>query len=512
MRIRTMLALLTAVLAAFLACASGQAEAGIMDLEQFAAAVEEHAAQLEETFTIPITKDLMEQLQAPSSAGRGSTILGEITGQAGICGSYRYSWNDTQVTFHGAAYRSGWRILCCQRSGRTDLLSVRERKTLVEAYTLVNRVSGSDLEKERRIYDELCRRISYERQEDPDGEKDTAVGGLLNGRADCDGYADSMLLCCGLAGIPCRYIQGDSLKPSPLAGEEGGHAWNLVQIGGSWLMCDVTWGDSEESGPTYLYFNLGRTDAGESYRWEERTLFTEVAPAADFSAQLMPDQQPAMVVTPEDAYSAVRAAAAERKGRLTLFSPQAVPWKTDSDAFMRMIRAGGVEKCSYHETGRFFEISEMAWPEHPFCFCDSGEEALAAISGYADLGVSSFSLCFHPDIAGSLFSGDLSGLTALLAGSRLENPGSFRYSAESGIVTLEEVSFIDPPAVCTAPEDVDALIRAEMPGNPATVCFLLVEGAEPSAFLDHAANTLAGYGILSIRYSTLGNRVTLYLR
>ena len=55
MRIRTMLALLTAVLAAFLACASGQAEAGITDLWQFAAAVEEHAAQLEETFTIPIT-------------------------------------------------------------------------------------------------------------------------------------------------------------------------------------------------------------------------------------------------------------------------------------------------------------------------------------------------------------------------------------------------------------------------------------------------------------------------
>ena len=510
MKARKLLWILPALLILFPARFPAQAETAGTDLTQFAAAVQAHAVQLEESFEVPITENLMEQLRAPSAVG-GSTILGEITSQAGIFGQYRYSWNNTRMTFHEVTYRSGWRILCCQQSGRTDLLTQRERKTLIEAYSLVNGAVGSDLEKERYIYDELCRRITYEMHEDGSGEKDSAVGGLLNGRADCDGYADSMLLCCGLAEIPCRYIQGDSRKPSALTNLEGGHVWNLIRIGESWLMCDVTWGDSDESGPSYLYFNIGREDAGESYIWEEKTLGVEVASVADFRTQLMADQQPFAVYSLEDVYSAVRSAASEKSRTIMLYSPEKAFWKTDADAFMQMLHRGSVEKCSYHDTGHFFELSGVSFPDHPFCFCDSGEEALAAISSYADRGIDTFSVYFHPDIAGSLFSDDMAGMTALLAMSRIENPGSYRYSAESCVVTFEQASFIGTLPVCAAPEDVKAVIQAEMPEDPSTICFLL-DGSDPEEAVDHAMDALAGYGIYSIRYSIVGNRVIIYLR
>lgn len=505
------LCILTAALLVFFVSFPAQAGKAAPDLRQFAASVEEHAMRLEDSFTVAISKALMEQLQEPSSVGRGNTLLGEITSQAGIFGAYRYSWNDTEMTFHEVSYRSGWRILRCQETGRTDLLSQRERNTLTEAQYLAAGATGSDLEKERYIYDELCRRITYERQNDPSGEKDTAVGGLLNGRADCDGYSDSMLLCCGLAGIPCKYIQGDSLKPSALTSADGGHEWNLVQIAGSWLMCDVTWGDSDDSEISYLYFNLGRDDATDSYIWEERTLFTEIAPIADFSSQLMPDQQPYTVRSLDDVYTAACTAASARTGRITLFSPEKPFWKTDSEAFMQMLHAGGIEQCNYHDTGRFFELSNTVYPENPFCFCSSNEETLAAISDYADRGIHTFSIFFHPSIAGSLFANDHSGLSALLAMSRIENPGSYRYSANSGMVSFTDVAFIDSLPVCAVPEDVSAVIQEQMSQSSSVIRFLLADGADLPAFLDQAMNELAGFGISSIQYSTLGTRVMIYL-
>ena len=486
------------------------ADSRAQSLREFAAAVEYHAAALEESFDIPCTQEVLDRLGDPSASGGGTTLFSEITQQAGIHGSFRYSLDRGEASLTEVAYRAGWKILCRFRQGRTDLLSARERQALEAAQALAAGAAGTDLEKERFIYDRLCERIAYDAREDGTGDKDCALGGLLNGRADCDGYADSMLLCCGLAGVPCRYVEGDSRKPSPVTGAEGGHAWNLVQISGSWLMCDVTWGDAGNDGkPSYLYFNLGLEDAADSYLWEPRTLFTDVAPAADFNTQLMPDQWPYTVYSPEDVYYALRSAALSGSERITLYAPEGPLWADGLGNLGSFVYAGGIRSYAWQSTGRLAELTSLVYPEGTFCFCDTEQDVLEAISGYADGGVRTFSVYFHPALSASLFAGGQAGLQRLLSMSRLENPGTYSYSEESCVISLRDAAFIAPPELCATKEEILDLVRRELPGRPASLAFLVPDGFAFDSVREEVFGEIYAHGVKSLGYLIVGNRVII---
>lgn len=91
---------------------------------------------------------------------------------------------------------------------------------------------GGAVEKERYIHDALCGRIGYYTNDESGEAKDCAEGALLDGLADCDGYADAMVLCCGLAGIPCRYMPA---KPgTPVKGR-----WSVPR--GVRATCGIWW-------------------------------------------------------------------------------------------------------------------------------------------------------------------------------------------------------------------------------------------------------------------------------
>ena len=220
-------------------------------LTEFSARVNEHTIRLEETFSVPCSRSVMENLKENSSLNQEASVLSEILLYAGCSGSFSVAWYDDHVVLEDISYYAGWRILRAYKSGNTGLLNSREKQTLFEALELIAGAVGSDLEKERYLHDALCARITYDAAEDENGDKDCAIGALLNGSADCDGYADAMMLCCSLAGIPCRYIHGWAVDPPQDDASDGSHLWNLVFVNGSWLMCDVTWGD-QEGGPTYL--------------------------------------------------------------------------------------------------------------------------------------------------------------------------------------------------------------------------------------------------------------------
>ena len=359
----------------------------VSSLQEFAAVAEEYAARLETSFSIPCEWSLTEELKKSSSVGKGITLLSEIMIRAG-CGPYSVAWYDDHVQLSGLAYYAGWIILRRWQTGTTDLLSPREQMTLAQALSLTAGASGSDLEKERYIYDALCARITYDTRDDGTGDKDCAIGALLNGRADCDGYSDAMMLCCGLAGIPCRYIHGDSVIPVHSGSGTQSHLWNLVYIEGSWLMCDVTWGDQDRGDPCYLYFNIGRRDASLSYHWNTDTQFSGIASLADFSTQLMPDQQPAVICTPEDVRLAARTAVSAGQRHLMLYCPEEVFWQTDPDGFREMLGRGAVHSFYSHESGRLYEISGISVPDR-FCFCDTEEDAVQYIRSVRDNGESS---------------------------------------------------------------------------------------------------------------------------
>ena len=414
----------------------------LSSLEEVASMVEEHAARLDVSYTIPCEWSLVEELKSLSSVGQGTTLLSEILLQSGNVSTFSVGWYDHEVYLDDIHYYPGWRILKSRESGNTSSLTAREKQTLDAALELIAGASGSDLEKERFIYDALCRRIVYTGHDDGSGDKDCAIGALLSGRADCDGYSDAMMLCCALAGIPCRLIHGRALQSmQPGSGMES-HLWNLVFIAGSWLICDVTWGD-QQLGPCYLYFNLGRQDAALSYHWNAGTLFTEIARTADFQTQLMPDQQPAVVHTLDDVYQAARSAALAGSRSLTLYSPDEALWETGGEAFWKMFHCAAFNSFSYRDSGCWFEAANIILPEDPFCFCDTEAEFLSAVRSYADGGVSSFAVFFHPSLADQLFADGHAGLLALISQSRIAATGQYYYSTDSGSVLFKNVSFSD---------------------------------------------------------------------
>ena len=60
----------------------------------------------------------------------------------------------------------------------------------------------------------------------------TAVGLLKNKTAVCEGYAKTFSAFMNVLNIPCKLVSG--------TGNGGGHAWNMVKLGGKWYHIDVT--------------------------------------------------------------------------------------------------------------------------------------------------------------------------------------------------------------------------------------------------------------------------------
>lgn len=99
----------------------------------------------------------------------------------------------------------------------------------------------SDFEKEIKIIEWLVDGCYYERG---DGwENATAYSCIVNGRAQCSGYADAFLQTAKACGIEARYVHNNI------------HAWNLVKLDGDWYHVDVTWEDPVGSN-SYGFGNL----------------------------------------------------------------------------------------------------------------------------------------------------------------------------------------------------------------------------------------------------------------
>ncbi len=490
-------------------CNSALADTPASNLSEFSSQVEQHAANLEKTYTISCSKDLIEDLKKSSSMESVSTPLSEILLQAGNFGPFSIGYYDDYILLDQIVYYPGWRIAHLWKSGNIEAMTDQEKQTLDEALALVSSASGSNLEKERFIYDALCSRITYDLTDNGTGDKDCAIGALLNGRADCDGYADAMLLCCSLAGIPCRYMHGQATKPVQAGSDmDTSHMWNLVFIEGTWLICDVTWGD-QTGGPCYMYFNIGKQDAASSYQWNPDTLFTEIADKANFKTQLTPDLQPVEIHSLEDVYYAARTSALAGSNLLRLFSPDGSFWKTDYDAFQTQLHRGAFGAYSYADSGRLFEVYNISLPEDAFCFCDTEEALLSAVQFFKENDSSSFSLYLSPSLAEQLFANDHARLQETLSMSCLDNVGQYSYSVECGSVSFKNASFSEALPACSTTEEIQSLIHNQLLSRPSTTSFLLTCELPFDTIQEQMCNTVYSQGVSSFSYSLTGNRITL---
>ncbi|MBQ9065838.1 MAG: hypothetical protein IJ123_10365 [Blautia sp.] len=225
------------------------------------------------------------------------------------------------IILSGCSYYPGMRIIYALNNNITDILTEREHQTMDAALAFANEArvqvlgEGSDASPEQMtadqqlqiakyIHDRLCRGIKYSIVEDLE-EDDTAVGALLNGEANCDGYADAFYLVGSLAGLTVTYQHGESVNDEENYWKDETHIWNLIRLDGTWRMVDVTWDDSDNYGIEYTWFNIGLDRAERIHNWNHET-GEQLLAETDLSTR--PENE-YTVHSVEEAYEAAREAA-----------------------------------------------------------------------------------------------------------------------------------------------------------------------------------------------------------
>lgn len=157
-------------------------------------------------------------------------------------------------------YYPGARIADAYLSG--DLSSLNEEETITY-YTALDFVENhvnpepNVLKKEKLIHDYICQSTLYTNPASDDmiPRHCTAVGLLLDGYANCQGYADCFDMLARMAGLTVDKQSGSA--------EGSLHVWNIIQIDDIWYSMDITYDDTtfftDGSGyPAYIYFNAGK--------------------------------------------------------------------------------------------------------------------------------------------------------------------------------------------------------------------------------------------------------------
>lgn len=189
---------------------------------------------------------------------------------AGAAFQFLYTYSDGLLIRVRVSPRyPGTRIVNAMREENWLDLNHRERETLSAALDLAEACRRDDpLETALLIHDALCKRIVYT-DDDSTDEDDNAIGALLDGRANCDGYADAFYLAGTLAGLEVRYQHGNSRQQeADRSSGDVSHMWNLIRIDGTWRMVDVTW-DDQESRTVHNWFNIGADRARQTHEWDE---------------------------------------------------------------------------------------------------------------------------------------------------------------------------------------------------------------------------------------------------
>ena len=147
-------------------------------------------------------------------------------------------------------------------SNETQVNQAIEQIESVKNTILSNR-TGNSYDDIRMVHDYLVDTIEY----------DTSIsrpniynvyGALVNRVAVCEGYARSFKYLMDELGIPCVIVIGQGTNSR---GETENHAWNYVELNGSWYAIDCTWDDpvvvgggTVSNSSKYKYFLKGSRD------------------------------------------------------------------------------------------------------------------------------------------------------------------------------------------------------------------------------------------------------------
>lgn len=161
---------------------------------------------------------------------------------------------------------SGTRVANAYLSGKTAWLSQEEMQLYKVAVDIVKEAKkiSSPIKRERFIYDTICNRSTFYTEKNMDNAPNftNAIGVLVDGKANCQGYTDAFYM----LGRMCGFNVGR------IIGNKGEHAWNWIEFDDGRTYCvDTTKGDdSVEKNIYYVYFNapLEIMKPKHSWQWE----------------------------------------------------------------------------------------------------------------------------------------------------------------------------------------------------------------------------------------------------
>jgi len=195
-----------------------------------------------------------------------------------LTGSIITSWSHDELYRNGGTtrvvysvrYYPGVRVAKAYLSDDLSDLTEEEIRLYKAALPVVREALAipSELERELFIHDRVIATASYQKVEF-DGKtfgqpELSAIGALLNGRANCQGYSDAFNMLGRMAGLKTGMWGGYF--------DGGAHSWNTVEIDGVNYFVDVT---NDEVGAifdnvnyyTYVYFNAPREIMAARHSW-----------------------------------------------------------------------------------------------------------------------------------------------------------------------------------------------------------------------------------------------------
>ena len=163
----------------------------------------------------------------------------------------------------------GYRIVDAYFTGDTSKLSPSEKEALDIAVKMVEEaksIAQSELELELLLHDMMVSRMEYDNSFGTDvvdirspHRHLTAVGALVDGAANCQGYADGFYVLCTMAGFEVgKIIVNTTDVPDHIA--------NIIKLDGKWYVVDATFNDTVGDVRPHFIFNAGR-DMCVDYSW-----------------------------------------------------------------------------------------------------------------------------------------------------------------------------------------------------------------------------------------------------
>lgn len=179
----------------------------------------------------------------------------------------------------------GDKIIRAYKSGNNTGLNKEEIQTLNTAKNIVKKAkktTRSPFELELYIHDYITSTIDYSNNypiitdaKNPPHEV-TVVGALLDGKANCQGYADAFYVLGTMAGFDVSRFSVTS--------DGNGHMVNTILLDGSRYIVDTTFNDSsntkEPETCSYMAFNIGK-DLCLNYEWSDISEYHEISPVTD---------------------------------------------------------------------------------------------------------------------------------------------------------------------------------------------------------------------------------------